>query len=194
MNNKGTNPAIEPWEVVSKKAYWDRDVNLTKWRERIAIGHRSYLPDAIRAMHPNEFIHFYGRKAFVTDWPRLRTLVPQGVLPYCPFYDVFWSQLAGGGYNLKPYPDYHQLPKRRREFLTTVAKLPGKSIYEIAKLLDMQYRRAYDHATALIQEGRIKGREVVEDNRRKTKLYPSSAIFTKQNGTNINRQTQIAVE
>jgi len=59
-----------------------------------------------------------------------------------------------------------------------VAKLPGKSIYEIAKLLDMQYRRAYDHAKALTQEGRIKGREVVEGNRRKTKLYPSSAMFT----------------
>ena len=176
MNKAGTNPAIEPWEVISKKAYWDRDVNLSKWRERIAIGHRSYLPDAIKAMHPNEFIHFYGREAFVMDWPRLRTLLPQNVLPYCPFYDVFWSQLAGGGYNLKPYPDYYLLPKRRREFLTTVAKVPGKSIYEIAKLLGMQYRRAYDHAMALMQEGRIKGREVFEGNRRKTKLYPTSAI------------------
>ncbi|HEY7804282.1 MAG TPA: hypothetical protein VIC30_07610, partial [Orrella sp.] len=90
--------AIEPWEVVSKKAYWDRDVDLQKWRDRVAAGHRSYLPDAIKVMHPREFIHFYGKKAFVLDWPRLRALLPKDIHRHCPFYDVFWSQLAGGGY------------------------------------------------------------------------------------------------
>lgn len=163
---------IEPWDVVSKKAYWDRNVKLDKWRDRIAIGHRSYLPDAVRAMHPREFIYFYGSQSFVVDWPRLRALLPKNVQVYCPFYDVFWSQLAGGGYNLKPFPDYYELPERRRQFLTVVAKNPGKSIYEVAKTLDMQYRRAHDHATALIQANRIKGREVIDGSRRKIKLYP----------------------
>jgi hypothetical protein len=174
MNQTFNKPGIEPWEVVSRKAYWDRDVDLTKWRDRIATGHRSYLPDAIKALHPKEFIHFYGSKAFVRDWPRLRALVPDSVQAYCPFYDLFWSQLAGGGYNLKPYEDYHRMPKRRREFLTAVARHPGKNIYEVAQLLDLQYRRAHDHAMALIHLGRIKGRTVMEGKRRKTKLYPSS--------------------
>jgi len=164
---------IEPWEVVSKKAYWDRDVDLQKWRDRVAVGHRSYLPDAIKVMHPREFIHFYGKKAFVLDWPRLRALLPKDSHRHCPFYDVFWSQLAGGGYDLKPYADYYNLPERRRQFLRAVAKTPGKSIYEIAKSLDMQYRRAHDHAMALIQENRIRGKEVKDGSRRKIKLYPA---------------------
>jgi hypothetical protein len=41
---------VESWDVVSRKAYWDRDVALEKWREKVAEGHRSYLPDAVSAM------------------------------------------------------------------------------------------------------------------------------------------------
>lgn len=152
MKQTRANFVIEPWDVVSKKAYWDRNVEPQQWRDRIAIGHRSYLPDAIKAMRPLEFIHFYGRDTFVLDWPRLRALLPKNVHTHCPFYDVFWSQLAGGGYNLKPFPDHYELPERRRQFLRAVAKIPGKSIYEVAKSLDMQYRRAHDHALALIRD------------------------------------------
>uniref|UniRef100_UPI0040556862 hypothetical protein n=1 Tax=Orrella sp. TaxID=1921583 RepID=UPI0040556862 len=164
---------VAPWEVVSKKAYWDRDVNLDNWRERLALGHRSYLPDAVIAMHAKEFLHFYGVKPFVQDWPRLRAQLPANFANRVALYDVFWSQLAGGGYNLKPTPDFYEMPKRRREFLIAVAKYPGKSIYEIAKRLDMQYRRAHDHAATLIEAGRIKGREIVEGGRRKIRLYPA---------------------
>lgn len=76
-------PDIEPWDVVSKKAYWDRHVDLQKWRDRIAIGHRSYLPDAVIAMHPREFIHFYGTKLFVSTWPKLRAMLPEQVARNC---------------------------------------------------------------------------------------------------------------
>jgi hypothetical protein len=171
-------PAIEPWDVVSKKAYWDRDVDLHKWRDRIAIGHRSYLPDAVTAMHPREFIHFYGRQPFVSAWPKLRAMLPEQVARQCGLYDVFWSQLAGGGYNLKPLPDFYALPTRRHEFLTAVARTPGKSIYEIGKSLGLQYRRAHDHAVALMHDKRIKGRAVMDGNRRKIKLYPLSSSLT----------------
>ena len=41
---------IEPWNSVSKKVYWDRDVDLDKWKEMVSIGHRSYLPDEVATM------------------------------------------------------------------------------------------------------------------------------------------------
>lgn len=185
LGNTSATPTVhtktlESWEVVSKKAYWDRDVNLDNWRERVALGHRSYLPDAVIAMHAKEFLHFYGVKPFVQDWPRLRAQLPPNIANKVALYDVFWSQLAGGGYNLKP--DFHQMPKRRREFLISVAKHPGKSIDEIAKRLDMQYRRAHGHASALIGAGRIKGRAFFEGGRRKIKLYPAYGLQINQEG------------
>jgi hypothetical protein len=161
------------WEAVSRKAYWDRDVPLEKWRERISTGHRSYLPDAVSAMAVAEFIHFYGVNRFVRDWPVLRAHLPDKVAEKAGVYDLAWSRLAGGGWNLKPSQDFNAMPARRRQFLVTVARTPGKSIYEVAKSLGMQYRRAHEHAVNLIREGKIRGSDVVEGGHRKIKLYPS---------------------
>lgn len=99
-------------------------------------------------------------------------------------YDIVWSKLAGGGWNLRPFSDFYTMPERRRQFLMAVAKAPGKSIYEIAKLLDMQYRRAHDHALTLIKSGKIRGKEKVENGHRKTKLYPAygSTLTTGREG------------
>ena len=163
----------ETWESVSKKAYWDRDVPLEKWRARISAGHPSYLPDAVAAMSVPEFVHFYGVERFLHDWPRLRTLLPEHAAKKTGVHDLAWSRLAGGGWNLRPVPDFYTMPERRRQFFVEVARAPGKSIYEIAKALGMQYRRAYDHATGLILEEKIRGLEVMEGGRRKTRLYPS---------------------
>ena len=163
---------VESWESVSKKAYWDRDVPLPRWIERVATGHRSYLPDAVSAMNVSEFIRFYGVKRYIRDWPVLRSHLPEDVAKKTGVYDLAWSRLAGGGWNLKPYPDFNNMPKRRQQFLMAVAKTPGRSIYEVAKSLDMQYRRAHEHAMKLMQEGKMRGAEVLEDGHKKTKLYP----------------------
>lgn len=163
----------DTWEVVSKKAYWDRDVPLEKWLERVSTGHRSYLPDAVSGMSVADFVHFYGVERFVRDWPTLRPLLPEKVAKKTGVYDLAWSKLAGGGWNLRPVPDFNAMPERRRQFFVAVARTPGKSIYEVAKLLGMQYRRAHDHAISLILEGKIRGADAIEGGRRKTKLYPS---------------------
>ena len=163
---------VESWESVSKKAYWDRDVSLEKWIEKVSIGHRSYLPDAISAMDISEFIHFYGAKKFTRDWPELRAHLPENVVQKIGVYDLAWSKLVGGGWNLRPYSDFNLMPKRKQQFLIAVAKTPGLSIYEVAKSLDMQYRRAYEHAANLRQEGKMRGADVVEGGHKKTKLYP----------------------
>lgn len=164
---------VQTWEAVSKKAYWDRDVPLERWRERVSAGHRSYLPDAVLGMAAAEFVHFYGVKRFVRDWPSLRSLLPEDAVKKTGVYDLAWSRLAGGGWNLRPVPDFNAMPERRRQFFVAVARGPGKSIYEIANSLGMQYRRAHDHAINLIREGKIRGADVVEGGHRKTKLYPS---------------------
>lgn len=163
----------ETWESVSKKIYWDRDVALEKWRTKISAGHRSYLPDAVAGMSVSEFVHFYGAEQFLNDWPRLRTLLPESTIRMTGVYDLAWSRLAGGGWNLRPVPDFYSMPERRRQFFVEVARAPGRSIYEVAKALGMQYRRAYDHAVELILEGKVRGSEVMEGGRRKTKLYPT---------------------
>ncbi len=163
---------IEPWEAVSKKVYWDRDVELDKWREMVARGHRSYLPNAVAAMDVIEFIHFYGAKRFVEDWPELRESLSAAATQRARTYDMAWSRLVGGGWNLLPTKDFHDMPKRRKQFLLRAASAPGKSIYELAKDLDMQYRRAHEHAQRLIDEGKLRDKEVVEGGHRKRKLYP----------------------
>jgi hypothetical protein len=164
---------VASWEAVSKKAYWDRDIPLEKWQDRVSIGHRSYLPDAVTGMDVSEFAHFYGLRKFVRDWPLLRAKLPEKSARKAGVYDMAWSRLAGGGWNLRPTPDFSTMPERRRQFMIAVAKAPGRSIYEIAKSLGMQYRRAYEHAVNLIQGGKIRGKEVVEGGHRKTKLYPT---------------------
>ena len=164
---------VESWESVSRKVYWDRDVALEKWREKVALGHPSYLPDAVSGMEVAEFVHFYGVQQFIRDWPVLRARLPEMLARKAGGYDMVWSQLVGGGWNLKPFPDFNTLPERRRQFLIAVAQTPGKSIYELAKALGLQYRRAHEHAVNLIREGKMRGAEVVENGRRKTRLYPS---------------------
>ena len=64
--------SVDSWETLSKKVYWDRDVPLERWRERISAGHRSYLPAAVSTMTPAEFVRFYGLSKFKRDWPAIR--------------------------------------------------------------------------------------------------------------------------
>ena len=163
---------IEPWEVVSKKVYWDREVALDKWQKMLSVGHPSYLPDAVATMEVVEFIHFYGAQRFVADWPALRASLSAAAIGQAATYDMAWSRLVSGGWNLKPTKDFYTMPKRRKQFLLCVARSPGKSIYELAKDLGLQYRRAHEHAQRLINEGKLRAAEVVEGGHRKRKLYP----------------------
>lgn len=163
----------ESWASVSKKAFWDREVPLQRWREKVGTAHPSYLPASIANFLPREFIRFYGADEFTRHWPTLRASLPESSGKHLGMYDLAWSQLAGGGWNLRPTPDFFELPEKRRAFLVQVAKFPGKSIYEIAKDLGLQYRRAHDHAKWLAQSGKIKRRETTAHNRRKSCLYPA---------------------
>ncbi len=166
---------FETWGTLSKKVFWDRDVALERWRERVSAGHRSYLPDSIATLTPVEFVQFYGLDNFKRDWPMLRAALPKEALKFASVYDVAWSHAVGGGWNLVPAPDYYDMAAKRRAFLTEVARAPGKSIYEVAKILGMQYRRAHDHASSLIEAGKIRAVDAVEDGLRKRRLYPKRA-------------------
>lgn len=161
------------WDALSKKVFWDRTVPVDKWLKGVAAAHRSYLPDSILVMTPAQFIRFYGIQAFKRDWPRLRASLPESALGCAPRFDLAWSQAVGGGWNLAPTPDFYSLPEKRRMFLATVARTPGKSIYEIAKNIGLQYRRAHDHAVRLVGDGKIRSVDTVENGRRKKILYPA---------------------
>ena len=163
---------IDTWATLSKKVFWDRDVALERWRERVAEGHRSYLPDSIATMTPVEFVQFYGLDNFKRDWPMLRAALPKETLKFASVFDVAWSHAVGGGWNLVPAADYYEMAAKRRAFLTEVSRLPGRSIYEVAKILGMQYRRAHDHASSLIEEEKIRAVDAVENGLRKRRLYP----------------------
>lgn len=162
----------ETWATLSKKVFWDRDVPLAKWRQGIASGHRAYLPASIATMTPTQFIRFYGLDAFKLGWPTLRASLPAATVQHAPMFDLTWSQAVGGGYNLVPTPDYYALSPKRRAFLTHIAKTPGQSIYQVAKDLGMQYRRAHDHALWLAQTGKIRTVEATHNGRRQKQLFP----------------------
>lgn len=164
--------SYEPWAVVSKRIYWDRDVPLARWRERIAEGHRSYLPDAIATLSPVEFIRFFGRANFKRNWPALRASLPETHLRHAPVYDLAWSRALGGGFNLQPSEAFQNLPTKRKAFLIEAMRAPGQSIYEVARALGMQYRRAHEHATHLRQSGLVRSLDTLENGRRKVKLFP----------------------
>ena len=166
---------IDTWATLSKKVFWARDVALERWRERVAAGHRSYLPDSIATLTPVEFVPFYGLDNFKRDWPALRAALPQETLKFASVFDVAWSHAMGGGWNLVPATDYYGMAAKRRAFLTEVARVPGKSIYEVAKNLGMQYRRAHEHAGRLIEAGKIRSVDAVENGIRKRRLYPKQS-------------------
>lgn len=164
---------VLPWEALSKKAYWDRDVPLNIWKEGIAEAHRSYLPGAVKAFDPIEFIHYYGANEFKSDWPRLRKrLEADMVRRHAAVYDLAWSRLVSGTWNLAPDERVTALPERRREFLFAVSRRPGSSIYAIAAGLGMQYRRAHDHARELSQAGFVLMKPTVQGGRLSNKLFP----------------------
>ncbi len=164
---------VLPWDVLSKKAYWDRDVPLTTWQQRIREAHRSYLPGAIQAFDPVEFIHYYGVDAFKTDWPRLRRSLEADVAKrHSAVFDLAWSRLISGTWNLAPDDRVTSMPKRRREFLFAVARKPGSSIYAIAAMLGMQYKRAHEHARDLSEAGLLLIKPSVQTGRLSNLLFP----------------------
>ena len=162
------------WNIVSKRVYWDREVSLERWRDRISVGHRSYLPDAVATMTPAEFVRFYGLSGFRRDWPGIRAKLKGCASPPvpCGVFDLAWSQVMGGGWNLRPTEDFFSIPEKRRAFLVQVALHPGTSIYAAAKALGFQYRRAHDHAARLSADGKIRVVETIEHGRRRSKLFP----------------------
>jgi hypothetical protein len=168
---------VLPWEALSKKAYWDRNVPLASWKKGIAQAHRSYLPGAIKALDPVEFIHYYGPSAFKADWPRLRrSLGADMTRRHAAVYDLAWSRLTSGTWNLAPDERITSMPKRRREFLFAVSRMPGSSIYALAACLGMQYRRAHDHARDLSQAGLVLIKPTVQGGRLSNLLFPRGLL------------------
>jgi hypothetical protein len=163
-------PDDEPWESAARSVFWSRAVPLQKWRAGVLAGHRSYLPDSIRYMSSRNFVRFLGRETFVDQWPRIRQHVPRELAPEAAPLDALWSWHKSGTFKLRPESALAQWPGRRREMFNQVVQEPGISIYRAAKQADMPYRRAYDHAQAMIEQGLLRARPG-NGPRKETRLY-----------------------
>jgi hypothetical protein len=167
------------WAEISKRAYWNRAVELADWQSKTSQEHRSYLPQALQFFSAKEFVQLYGEEAFCADWPRLKaqaeSLQPS-LAQFFPLYDVRWSQLMEAGVNLRPHLWWFELSKREKEFLRCVSSKPGQSIYKTAKDLGMQYRRAHDYAQDLMQRGIVFARQETVSSRRQNRLYPKARM------------------
>jgi len=163
---------ILPWESLSRKAFWDRSVPLATWRQGAQEGHRSYLPGAVAAFDTVEFVHYYGVDAFKADWPRLRQSIEAGAAQRLPLFDIAWSRLVSGSWNVSPDQRIASLPARKRDFLFAVARRPGENIYAMANALGMQYKRAHGHARDLCDAGLLRMQPSIDNGRMRNLLFP----------------------
>lgn len=163
-------PKDAPWSQVARLAFWSRDVDLTTWRTGVLAGHPSYLPQSVKYMSSWNFIRFLGRKPFVEKWPELRKFLVAGSADVARL-DAAWSYATTGTFNMPPEAASASLPGRRREVLDAIVRHQGASIYDVAKLAQVPYRRAYDHVAALIEQGLVRKRSHERGPRRVTQLY-----------------------
>ncbi len=171
MKTHGHKTHVAPWEEVSRRVFWDRDVERETWRKRIEEAHPSYLHESVIRMTPREFIHYLGRDVFLRVWPTLRTSLTGEAKHSCGGMDLAWSWLVSGTFNVIPVARMDTLTKRERDFLFHIAKHPSETIYGAAKACGMQYRRAHEYAGRLQSFGFIRAKPVKENGRRKTRLY-----------------------
>jgi hypothetical protein len=167
------------WAEVSRRVYWDRAVELVDWQVKVAQAHRSYLPQALQALSAKDFAALYGQQAFCADWPRLKAQAQKmqpDLARFFPLYDLLWSLLMQAGVNMRPHLWWYELPKREKEFLRSVSRQPGQSIYKTAKDLGLQYRRAHDYAQDLIARGLVFVRSEISNNRAQSRLYPKASM------------------
>lgn len=162
---------ILPWPILSKKAFWDRSVLLVAWREKVQEKHPSYLPGTISTFDPTEFIYYYGIDAFKTEWPKLRQGIEAVAAQRLPIFDLAWSRLVSGSWNVPPDERVASLPARKRDFLFAVGRTPGGSIYATANALGMQYKRAHVHARDLCDAGLLRMQPSIENGRMRNLLF-----------------------
>lgn len=169
---RGRRPPPPMWPRIAATLYWDRAVSYPDWLRGMAAAHPSYFRAVAESMPPRQFMDLYGRKRFIRDWPAIRTAAGAGMPGRLGLFDALWSHEQFSNYSVKPLPKWATMPKRRRQFLLTIARNPGISIYRAAKASGLQYRRAHDHARQLLEDGFVQSRAKVEGGRCSVALYP----------------------
>ncbi len=167
-------PDDASWETVARSVFWSRDVDESNWRQQVIAGHPSYLADSAARMSTRNFIRFMGRGAFRLNWPRLRELLPAGSRGV-PRLDAAWSLIETGTFNMPPQAALAEWPGRSREVYDAIIHHQGASLYEVASLAGVPYRRVHDHVHALEKRGLL--RSLLDDSgpRVKRRLYTLSS-------------------
>lgn len=166
-----STPRDAPWEVVARTVFWNRDVPLAAWRAGVVSGHRSYLPESVKRMSSWDFVRFLGRRRFVDRWPSIRQFLGADSAGDVARLDAVWSYAATGTFNMPPQAACVELPGRSREVLDAVVGKQGLSIYDVAKLANVPYRRAHAHVERLVALGLMRKRLDDTGPRKIARLY-----------------------
>ena len=165
-----TEPAN--WPEVAKRTFWDRTVPFDAWHAGVAAGHRSYLPQSVKTMPPEQFIRFFGVQQFKSAWPAMRAGLKPEQLRHAAMLDRLWSRLVSGTWNLKPVLDPETLPRRQRECLLAAVRAPGITQYALSKALGMQYKQVHDSIKKFQALGLFKLVPKKGDARGSLHIYP----------------------
>jgi hypothetical protein len=156
------------WNKRKHEVFWDRTVEFDTWKKQFINGHLSYVIPTIDYLPIKDVIKLLGKKSFSENWPIIRLIAIKNwkkAPGRIAKWDTVWSYITTKSFDIKPLPEWKTLSVRRRDFLLYVAFNQGKSIYSIAKTLNMQYRRAHEHAKCLSKIGFINIRPIKHNNR-----------------------------
>ncbi len=163
-------PKDATWSEVARIAFWNRDVNVETWRKGVLSGHPSYLPQSVKRISTWNFIRFLGKKNFIDAWPKVRESLNKNSAD-CARLDAAWSFAVTGTFNMPPEAANFSFPGRRREIFDTIVHHQGASIYDIAKIARVPYRRTYEHVKVLAEQGLVRKSIDNTGPRRVVKLY-----------------------
>jgi hypothetical protein len=160
---------LKPWIDVNHRVYWDRTIDLNKWKAGMARGSPSYLPAAIMYMHITDFIHYYGKDAFMYDWPRIRNTLGPGDKNICGRLDANWSIFVSNSYNLQPIADFYEISEDQRMILILVAQHPGITIIRLSQKIGIPKNYTKREVNKLLKENKLSMRQDNEE----IKLFPA---------------------
>ena len=172
-------PDDAAWEVVARAVFWNRDVALSTWRERILAGHKSYLPDSVARMSTKNFIRFLGRGKFLQCWPQIRTFLTPGASGLSRL-DEAWSFMTTGTFNMPPEAALVSWPGRCKDVYDAIVHHQGASIYGVAVAAGVPYRRAHNHVQNMERQGLVRSFIDRTGPRPRRRLYTMKSAVQRQ--------------
>lgn len=144
-----TEPSVWPRAKIS--AFWDRGrLTYEKWLRVVNERDARTISQSVGYMRPADFIELVGGDdAFAKMWPECRDMVQereyQRVSDKMNILDALWSMIVVGDVGAPVAKTILEYPRKKKSTFKAVLDGYGrKSIYEIAKKMNRNYRRVFD--------------------------------------------------